>query len=121
MINHFLTVLITFLFAITPPSTFSCDGKPIQAIIRNNLNGDFAIVNDLENIDEGAFVVLKWEKIDLMLPVSFQKGEISFTDKKWLWSYQDVKQGLHEENPRFAQVSSSGEIVEHQCEVIATA
>ena len=62
-------------------------------------------------------VVLDWDKVSLMLPVSFQKGEISFTDKKWLWSYQDNKNGLHEETPRFAQRLPSGEIVEHKCQL----
>ena len=52
-----------------------------------------------------------------MLPVSFQKGEISFTDRIWLWSYQDNEKGLHEETPRFAQRIPSGEIVEHECKL----
>ncbi len=118
MMNHFLTVLTSFLFAITPPSSFLCDGKIMQATIRNNLNGDFALVNQLENIDEGAFVVLKWEEVSLMLPVSFQKGEISFTDKKWLWSYQDKERGLHENAPRFSQRLPSGELFEHECKSV---
>ena len=113
--NNIFAFLVSFLFAITPPSTFDCDGEPLVAIIRNNLNGDFALVNDLENIDQGAFVVLEWKKISLMLPISFQKGEISFTDKRWLWSYQDQRLGLHETTPRLAQRLPSGEIFEHEC------
>ncbi len=109
--------LLSLLIAITPSSTFDCDGVSLKAIIRNNLNGDFSVVNDLEKVDEGAFVVLDWKNISLMLPVSFQKGEISFTDKKWLWSYQDNEKGLHEQNPRFAQLMPSGEIVEHECKL----
>ena len=83
------------------------------------MNGDFAITNDLEKVDQGAFVVLHWKDITLMLPVSFQKGEISFTDRKWLWSYQDNEEGLHEDNPRLAQLLPSGEIVEHECKLPA--
>ncbi|WP_052042880.1 MULTISPECIES: hypothetical protein [Prochlorococcus] len=97
------------------PTTFDCDGGLLQATIRNNLNGDFAIQTDLEKIDEGAFVVLKWKKINLMLPVSFQVGEISFTDRKWLWSYKDNKTGLHEKTPTFQQRLPNGTIVEHNC------
>ncbi|KGG15002.1 MULTISPECIES: hypothetical protein [unclassified Prochlorococcus] len=107
--------LLTFLIAISPPSSFECDGDTLTATIRNNLNGDFAVVHDLQLIDEGAFVVLEWKKISLMLPVSFQKGEISFSDKKWLWSYQDNQNGLHEETPRFAQRLSDGSVIEHKC------
>ncbi len=50
-----------------------------------------------------------------MLPVSFQKGEISFTDNKWLWSYQDNEIGLHEDKPRFAQRLPNGKVIEHKC------
>ena len=110
-----LPFLLTLVITIIPSSTFDCDGEALKATIRNNLNGDFALVTDLEEIDQGSFVVLDWKDISLMLPVSFQRGEISFTDRKWLWSYQDNEQGLHEENPRFAQRIPSGEIVEHEC------
>ncbi len=116
MSNLFALALSLFL-AINPSPIFDCDGKLLNATIRNNLNGDFALVDDLEEIDEGAFVVIDWQKIRLMLPVSFQKGEISFTDKKWLWSYQDNENGLHEENPRFAQRLPSSEILEHNCKL----
>ena len=110
-----LSWLLTLFIVITASPTFDCDGETLKATIRNNLNGDFALVTDLEEIDQGSFVVLDWKDISLMLPVSFQRGEISFTDRKWLWSYQDNEQGLHEENPRFAQRIPSGEIVEHEC------
>ena len=111
------TFLLSLFIAITPSSTFDCDGVTLNATIRNNLNGDFSLVTDLEKVDQGAFVVLDWKDISLMLPVSFQKGEISFTDRKWLWSYQDNEQGLHQENPRLAQRMQSGEIVEHECKL----
>ena len=111
---------LSLFIAITPSSAFDCDGEALNATIRNNLNGDFALVTDLEKVDQGAFVVLDWQDISLMLPVSFQTGEISFTDRKWLWSYQDYEQGLHEESPRLAQRISNGEIVEHECKLHIT-
>ena len=112
--------LISLFIAITPSSTFDCDGEALKATIRNNLNGDFSLVTDLEKVDKGAFVVLDWQDIRLMLPVSFQKGEISFTDRKWLWSYKDNEKGLHEEAPRLAQRMPTGEIVEHECKLPIT-
>ncbi len=111
------SLLFSILITVTPSSTFVCDGEVLGATIRNNLNGDFMIVTDLEKVDEGAFVVLDWKNIKLMLPISFQRGEISFTDKKWLWSYQDNELGLHEQNPRFAQRIPNGEIIEHNCKL----
>ena len=115
-ISFFLSLLIT----LHPSSDFNCDGDRLTAVIRNNLNGDFAITDDLENIDKGAFVVLNWRDINLMLPVSFKVGDISFTDKKWLWSYQDGKNGLRMEEPRFAKLLSNGEIQEFSCQAIYT-
>lgn len=114
---NIFSCLLSLYIAITPSSSFDCDGATLKATIRNNLNGDFSVVTDLEKVDQGAFVVLDWKDISLMLPVSFQKGEISFTDRKWLWSYQDNEQGLHEESPRFAQLMPSGEVVEYECQM----
>ena len=115
-ISFFLSLLIT----LNPASNFNCDGDRLTAIIRNNLNGDFAITDDLENIDKGAFIVLNWRDTNLMLPVSFKVGDISFTDKKWLWSYQDQKNGLTLDEPRFAQLLPNGEIQEFSCKAIFT-
>ena len=114
------SLLLSLFIVIKPSSTFDCDGELLKATIRNNLNGDFSLVTDLEEVDQGAFVVLDWKNIRLMLPVSFQKGEFSFTDRKWLWSYQDNVKGLHEGNPRLAQRISSGEIIEHECKLPTT-
>ena len=115
--SHLLAFALSIFLGINPPSNYECDGKLLTATIRNNLNGDFALVKDLGKIDEGAFVVLDWGEVNLMLPISFQKGEISFTDRKWFWSYQDIENGLHEETPRFAQRLRGGEIVEHECKL----
>ena len=115
-ISFFLSLLIT----LNPSSDFNCDGDRLNAVIRNNLNGDFAITDDLEKIDKGAFIVLDWRGTSLMLPVSFKVGDISFTDKKWLWSYQDEKNGLRIDNPRFAQLLPNGKIQEFSCQAIST-
>ena len=116
----FISFLLSLLITLHPSSNFNCDGDRLTAVIRNNLNGDFAITNELENIDKGAFVVLHWRNINLMLPVSFKVGTISFTDKKWLWSYQDEKNGLRIDQPRFAQLLPNGEIQEFSCKAIYT-
>ena len=114
LISFFLSLIIT----LNPSSAFNCDGDRLTAVIRNNLNGDFAITDDLENIDKGAFIVLNWRDINLMLPVSFKVGDISFTDKKWLWSYQDQKNGLRMDEPRLAKLLPNGEIQEFSCKAI---
>ena len=116
----FFTFLLSLFISLNPSPDFNCDGDRLTALIRNNLNGDFAITNDLENIDKGAFIVLDWRDLHLMLPVSFKVGDITFTDKKWLWSYQDEKNGLRIDNPRFAQLLPNGEIQEFTCKAINT-
>ena len=117
---NFISLFLSLFIALNPSPNFNCDGDRLTAVIRNNLNGDFALTNDLENIDKGAFIVLNWRDINLMLPVSFKVGEISFTDKKWLWSYQDEKNGLRMDRPRFAKVLPNGEIQEFSCQAIST-
>ena len=116
----FLSCFLSLLITLHPSSNFNCDGDILTAVIRNNLNGDFAITDNLENIDKGAFIVLHWRDINLMLPVSFKVGDISFTDKKWLWSYQDEKNGLRMDEPRFAQLLPNGEIQEFSCQAVYT-
>ena len=117
---NLFAVILSFFIAYHPSSTFNCEGDLLHATIRNNLNGDFAITEDLENIDKGAFVVLDWRDISLMLPLSFNFGEITFTDKKWLWSYQDNENGLIAETPRLAHRLPNGEVDEFSCEVAST-
>ena len=114
-----ISFLLSLFIVLNPSPDFNCNGDRLTAVIRNNLNGDFRVTNDLEQIDKGAFVVLNWRDLNLMLPVSFKVGDISFTDKKWLWSYQDKKNGLIMDNPRFAQLLPNGEIKEYSCEVIS--
>ena len=116
----FISFFLSLFISLTPSPDFNCNGDKLTAVIRNNLNGDFSITNDLENIDKGAFIVLHWRDISLMLPVSFKVGDISFTDKKWLWSYQDEKNGLRMDAPRFVHRLSNGEIQEFSCQAIYT-
>ena len=116
----FIPLFLSLIITLNPSPNFNCEGDRLTAVIRNNLNGDFAITNDLEDIDKGAFIVLNWREINLMLPVSFQVGDIAFTDKKWIWSYKDAKNGLRMDNPRFAQFLPNGEIQEFSCQAISS-
>ena len=114
----FISFFLSLLISLHPSPDFNCDGDKLTAVIRNNLNGDFAITNDLEKIDKGAFIVLNWKDNNLMLPVSFKVGDISFTDKKWFWSYQDKENGLRIDEPRFAKLETDGQIHEFSCQAV---
>ena len=61
--------------------------------MRNNINGDFSIVEKISELKPGAFININWNKKKLMLPYSLRKDYISFTDKKWDWRYQFNKDG----------------------------
>tara|TARA_B100000700_G_C14849193_1_gene763088 strand:+ start:470 stop:838 length:369 start_codon:yes stop_codon:yes gene_type:complete len=113
-----LGIIFSLFLTFIPSPKYNCNGDILTAIIRNNLNGDFKQIQDIEKVDKGAFVVINWRDENLMLPISFNSGEITFTDKKWLWSYQDKKNGLRSENPRFAHILNNGEIKEYSCDAI---
>ena len=53
----FISLFLSLFIMLNPSPDFNCDGDRLTAVIRNNLNGDFAITDNLENIDKGAFVV----------------------------------------------------------------
>ena len=61
--------------------------------MRNNINGDFSIVEKISELKPGGFININWNKQKLMLPYSLRKDYISFTDKKWDWRYQFNKDG----------------------------
>ena len=85
--------------------------------MRNNINGDFSIVEKLSELKPGAFINIDWNKTKLMLPYSLIKEYISFSDKKWDWRYQFNKDGSPDiKNPSLYELIPSGEIKIHFCE-----
>ena len=53
-----------------------------------------------------------------MLPYSLRKDYVSFTDKKWAWRYQINKENLvNDKNPTLYELSPSGVIKEHICQI----
>ena len=90
----------------------------MDLIIRNNINGDFSIVNNLSEIKPGAFINIDWDEKKLMLPLSLRRDFLSFSDKKWEWRYQLNKDGFpNMNNPSLNELLPSGEIKTHLCEL----
>ena len=84
--------------------------------MRNNINGDFSIVEKISELKPGAFININWNKKTLMLPYSLRKDYISFTDKKWDWRYQLNKEGSPDiNNPFLYELLTSGEVKVHFC------
>ena len=108
---HLISYFLSFIITITPNSFFKCDGDILNAKIINNENGDFSEVSDLKKIDNGAFVLLNW-RVDLMLPRTFIANEISFSDNKWKWIYENINQ------PRLLERLNSDKIKEYSCKSI---
>ena len=87
--------------------------------MRNNINGDFSIVEKLSELKPGAFINISWNKKKLMLPYSLRKDFLSFTDKKWDWRYEISKDGLvKDKNPTLYELQPSGLIKEYLCEKV---
>ncbi len=86
-------------------------------MIRNNINGDFSIIEKISELKPGAFITINWNKKNLMLPYSLRKDYISFTDRKWDWRYKLNKDGTpNMDHPSLYELLPSGKIKTHFCE-----
>ena len=94
-----------------------CENAKLNIVMRNNINGDFSIIEKISEIRPGAFINISWNKKNLMLPYSLRKDYISFTDKKWDWRYHFNEDGSPNiKNPSLFELLPSGEIKKHFCE-----
>ena len=85
-------------------------------MVRNNLNGDFAPVENITDIEYGGFINIKWKKRELMLPYSPRVGFISFSDKKWDFRYNfDDNLKINEEEPLLYELTPNGNYITHKC------
>ena len=115
-IKKIYSLFTSILIFSTLHTNFICDNENLNLIIRNNLNGDFAEVEDITDIRPGAFINILWNKKKLMLPYSPRVGSISFSDKKWDFRYNfkdNVK--INEEEPLLYELLSNGKFLTHEC------
>jgi len=101
---------------LTLHTNFICDNEKLNLKIRNNLNGDFAAVENIADIKPGAFINISWNKKKLMLPYSPRVGLISFSDKKWDFRYNfkdSIK--INEEEPLLYELLPNGKYITHEC------
>ena len=104
-----------FIF-LTLHTNFICDNENLDLSIRNNLNGDFAALENISDIKPGAFINISWNNKKLMLPYSPRVGFISFSDKKWDFRYKfkdSIK--INEEEPLLYELLSNGKYITHEC------
>ena len=97
-------------------TNFICDSENLSLIIRNNLNGDYAVVENITDIKPGAFINILWNQKKLMLPYSPRVGSLSFSDKKWDFRYNfkdNVK--INEEEPLLYELLPNGKYITHEC------
>ena len=114
-IHKFFYTTILLLILNT---SYICDDSRLNLVIRNNINGDFSIINTLSDIKAGAFINIDWNKKKLMLPYSLKKDYLSFTDKKWDWRYQLNQDSTPiVENPTLYELLPSGETNKHLCQI----
>ena len=101
---------------MTLHTNFICDNENLDLSIRNNLNGDFAVLENISDIKPGAFINISWNNKKLMLPYSPRVGFISFSDKKWDFRYKfkdSIK--INEEEPLLYELLSNGKYITHEC------
>jgi len=104
-----------FIF-LTLHTNFICDNENLDLIIRNNLNGDFAVLENISDIKPGAFINISWNNKKLMLPYSPRVGFISFSDKKWDFRYKLEKSiKINEEEPLLYELLPNGKYITHEC------
>ena len=102
-------------------TTYICDQSKLELVIRNNIYGNYSIINKLSEIKPGAFININWNKKKLMLPYSLRKDYLSFTDKKWDWRYKYNEDGfINKEKPALYELLPSGEIKKHLCQLKET-
>ena len=104
-----------FIF-ITLHTNFICDKEKLELTIRNNLNGDFATLENISDIKPGAFINISWNNKKIMLPYSPRVGFISFSDKKWDFRYKfkdSIK--INEEEPLLYELLPNGKYIAHEC------
>ena len=105
-----------FIFFLTLNTNFICDNENLNLTIRNNLNGDFAEVENILDIRPGAFINILWNKKQLMLPYSPRVGSISFSDRKWdfRFNFQNNIE-INEEEPLLYELLPNGKYITHEC------
>ena len=108
---------ISSIILLALNSSYMCENSKLDLVLRNNINGDFSIVEKISELKPGAFININWNEIKLMLPYSLRKDYISFTDKKWDWRYQFNNEGSPDiNNPSLYELLPSGEVKVHYCQ-----
>jgi hypothetical protein len=64
---------------------FLCDGEPLLVERLNGAVDALGIPNTLAGTLPGAYVVLRWQGVQLQLPRTNNAGAPSYSDGKWAW------------------------------------
>ena len=112
------STIYSLIILIVLNANYLCENDNLDLVIRNNINGDFSIIERIKEIKPGAFINIYWKDKKLMLPYSPRYNTLSFSDKKWDWRYQINKNGsINESNPILYELLPSGIVKEHPCQI----
>ena len=64
---------VTSILLLALNSNYVCENSKLNIVMRNNINGDFSIVEKISDLKPGAFINIDWKKTKLMLPYSLRK------------------------------------------------
>ena len=103
---------------MTINTSYICDGYQMDLIIRNNINGDYSLIENIYKVEPGAFININWKNKNLMLPYSLKKGSLSFSDKKWYFRYPLKGNGeINVNEPTLYELKPLGENIEYKCKL----
>ena len=103
---------------MTLKTSFICDQLDLNLTIRNNINGDYSLLKEINEIRPGAFININWKEKNLMLPYSPRVKFISFSDNKWDWRYSiNDNEKVDESNPVLYELLPNGKYLEHKCQI----
>ncbi|MEB3256067.1 MAG: hypothetical protein VKJ05_06740 [Synechococcaceae cyanobacterium] len=88
---------------------FLCDGEPLGVELVSGAVDAVGIPNTLAGTLPGAYVVLRWQGVQLPLPRTNNAGAPSYSDGKWAWREDDPAQ------PRLRLRRPGGELQEFRC------
>ena len=115
-IKKIYSLFTTIFIFLSLNTNFICDNENLKLIIRNNLNGDFAPLENITDIKPGAFINISWNNKKIMLPLSPRIGSLSFSDKKWDFRYNfedNIK--INEDKPLLYELLPNGKYITHEC------
>ena len=112
-----ITILLSLFINIIPPSDFECNGSKLHSTIYNNFKDKQEVTQNIENLDEGSFIVLEWRDYEIEIPIT-KYGSVNFANTFWKWNYIN-EEILDIDHPSLSRQYPTGKIVTYSCKPLS--